>query len=54
MKYGPIQQWVDEIIRLHQDYRQDTFIFWPEAGNQLLQIEAFAQEVAPAVREALE
>jgi alkanesulfonate monooxygenase SsuD/methylene tetrahydromethanopterin reductase-like flavin-dependent oxidoreductase (luciferase family) len=51
--YGSIRQWVDQIVRLYREYRQDTFIFWPVAGNQLVQIEAFAQEVAPAVKEAL-
>jgi alkanesulfonate monooxygenase SsuD/methylene tetrahydromethanopterin reductase-like flavin-dependent oxidoreductase (luciferase family) len=51
--YGPVQQWVDEIVRLYHDYRQDTFIFWPVAGNEWLQIEAFGREVVPAVKEAL-
>lgn len=51
--YGPVQHWVDEIIRFYHDYRQDTFTFWPVAGNELLQIEVFAKEVVPAVKEAL-
>lgn len=51
--YGPIQHWIDTIVDLRQNYRQDTFIFWPVAGNEGLQIEAFAQEVVPAVKEAL-
>ena len=51
--YGPVQTWVDEILRFYHDYRQDTFIFWPVGGNTLIQIEAFAKEVAPAVRAAL-
>ena len=37
----------------YEDYGQDTFNFWPVAGNVAVQIEAFAQEVAPAVREAI-
>jgi alkanesulfonate monooxygenase SsuD/methylene tetrahydromethanopterin reductase-like flavin-dependent oxidoreductase (luciferase family) len=48
--YGSVEHWVEQIVRLYQDYGQDTFIFWPVAGNQLIQIEAFAREVVPAVR----
>lgn len=51
--YGPVQHWVDEIVRFYHDYRQDTFTFWPVAGNERLQIEGFAREVVPAVKEAL-
>jgi alkanesulfonate monooxygenase SsuD/methylene tetrahydromethanopterin reductase-like flavin-dependent oxidoreductase (luciferase family) len=52
--YGPVQKWVDEILTFYHDYGQDTFVFWPVAGNERLQIEGFAQEVVPAVRAALE
>jgi hypothetical protein len=51
--YGSVEDWTDRIVQWRQEYRQDTFIFWPVAGNQRVQIEAFAQEVVPAVREAL-
>lgn len=51
--YGSVQDWVEKIIYWYKSYRQDTFIFWPVAGNQLVQLEAFAQEVVPAVKEAL-
>ena len=51
--YGPVQAWVEQLVRLYRDYRQDTFIFWPVSGNRLVQTEAFAQEVVPAVRDAL-
>lgn len=51
--YGPVQHWVEELVRLYHDYRQDTFIFWPTAGSQLLQLETFAREVVPAVKEQL-
>lgn len=47
---APVGEWVDRIITWHQDYRQDTFIFWPAAGNKVRQIEAFTQEVIPAVQ----
>jgi alkanesulfonate monooxygenase SsuD/methylene tetrahydromethanopterin reductase-like flavin-dependent oxidoreductase (luciferase family) len=50
---GPAQHWVETIVRLYRDYRQDTFFFWSVAGNELLQIEAFAREVAPAARAAI-
>jgi alkanesulfonate monooxygenase SsuD/methylene tetrahydromethanopterin reductase-like flavin-dependent oxidoreductase (luciferase family) len=51
--YGPVEHWVERLVELYRDYRQDTFIFWPESGNRLLQMETFALEVVPAVREAL-
>ncbi len=51
--YGPASAWVAQILRFYHDYRQDTFIFWPVAGDELAQIEVFAREVVPAVREQL-
>lgn len=51
--YGPVEHWVEQLVRLYRDYRQDTFIFWPVLGNQPVQIEAFAREVVPAVRAVL-
>jgi hypothetical protein len=42
---------VDQLVELYTDYGQDTFNFWPVSGNQLVQIEAFAKEVMPVVRE---
>lgn len=50
---GPVSYWVDELVRLNREYRQDTFLFWPTEGDPVEQIERFAQEVVPAVREAL-
>jgi alkanesulfonate monooxygenase SsuD/methylene tetrahydromethanopterin reductase-like flavin-dependent oxidoreductase (luciferase family) len=50
---GDIQYWIERILNWHQEYRQDTFIFWPIGENALVQIEAFAQTIAPAVKEAL-
>ena len=50
---GDIQYWIERILSWHQEYRQDTFIFWPIGENALVQIEAFAQTIAPAVKEAL-
>lgn len=48
---GPVAYWVEELVRFSRDGRQDTFIFWPVAGDDLAQVDAFAREVAPAVRE---
>jgi alkanesulfonate monooxygenase SsuD/methylene tetrahydromethanopterin reductase-like flavin-dependent oxidoreductase (luciferase family) len=51
--FGSVEHWCNEIVRLYRDYRQDTITFWPVAGNELVQIEAFAAEVVPAAREAI-
>jgi alkanesulfonate monooxygenase SsuD/methylene tetrahydromethanopterin reductase-like flavin-dependent oxidoreductase (luciferase family) len=51
--YGPPQVWVDEIVDLYENYRQDTFIFWPAGEGKDVQLEGFAREVIPAVGEAL-
>ncbi|HML21923.1 MAG TPA: LLM class flavin-dependent oxidoreductase [Aggregatilinea sp.] len=51
--YGTVNDWIEELVHYYRDYRQDTFLFWPVAGDELRQIEVFAQEVAPAVREAV-
>ena len=50
---GDAARWIEAILEWHDDYRPDTFIFWPVAGNQTVQIEAFASDVVPAVREKL-
>jgi alkanesulfonate monooxygenase SsuD/methylene tetrahydromethanopterin reductase-like flavin-dependent oxidoreductase (luciferase family) len=51
---GPPQHWIETIVRFYRDYRQDTFMFWPIGGDELAQVEAFAREVAPAARAAIE
>jgi alkanesulfonate monooxygenase SsuD/methylene tetrahydromethanopterin reductase-like flavin-dependent oxidoreductase (luciferase family) len=48
MLQGPVDQWTEELTELAVTYRFDTFIFWGEGDGQL---QRFAQEVAPAVRE---
>ncbi|HBY96800.1 MAG TPA: LLM class flavin-dependent oxidoreductase, partial [Chloroflexi bacterium] len=50
---GPPAYWVDEIERYYRDLRQDTFIVWPVAGDEVLQVQAFANEVVPAIRERI-
>jgi alkanesulfonate monooxygenase SsuD/methylene tetrahydromethanopterin reductase-like flavin-dependent oxidoreductase (luciferase family) len=47
---GPVQYWVDELTRLVVEVGMDTFIFWP-ADDRMRQIELFAAEVAPAVKD---
>jgi alkanesulfonate monooxygenase SsuD/methylene tetrahydromethanopterin reductase-like flavin-dependent oxidoreductase (luciferase family) len=47
---GPATQWVENLAEVALSYGFDTFIFWGEGGNQL---DRFAQEVVPAVREQL-
>ncbi len=51
--YGDAEYWAERMIRWYQEYRQDTFIFWPTEGDALAQIEAFAHRVIPAVKDAL-
>jgi alkanesulfonate monooxygenase SsuD/methylene tetrahydromethanopterin reductase-like flavin-dependent oxidoreductase (luciferase family) len=47
---GPVEYWVDELTRLAVEIGMDTFIYWP-ADDRLRQMERFAAEVVPAVRE---
>ncbi|TCP47367.1 luciferase-like monooxygenase [Tamaricihabitans halophyticus] len=49
---GPTRQWVDQLTELVLEYGMDTFIFGTE-GDDLNQITTFAEEIAPAVREAV-
>ena len=51
---GPAAFWVETLVRLHHDYRVDTFNFWPGNADVISQFERFANEVAPAVREAVD
>jgi hypothetical protein len=46
---GPVDYWVDELMRLAVEIGMDTFIYWP-ADDRLTQLERFAAEVVPAVR----
>lgn len=52
---GPVVKWVEQLSRLALDLAVDTFIFWPpgEPEEQIRQIQTFAGEVVPAVREAV-
>jgi alkanesulfonate monooxygenase SsuD/methylene tetrahydromethanopterin reductase-like flavin-dependent oxidoreductase (luciferase family) len=46
---GPASQWVDDLRRLNEDYRFDTFIFWGD-GDADEQLRRFAEDVVPAAR----
>jgi alkanesulfonate monooxygenase SsuD/methylene tetrahydromethanopterin reductase-like flavin-dependent oxidoreductase (luciferase family) len=50
---GPVDHWVEELVKLGRDLRFDGFVAWFDHEDQLAQTERFATEVAPAVREAL-
>jgi len=47
---GPVDYWVDELTRLVVEVGMDTFLYWP-TDDRLRQLERFAAEVVPAVRE---
>jgi alkanesulfonate monooxygenase SsuD/methylene tetrahydromethanopterin reductase-like flavin-dependent oxidoreductase (luciferase family) len=49
---GPAAQWVDQLTHFAVELGMDTFMFWP-TSDPIQQIEIFASEVAPAVREAV-
>jgi alkanesulfonate monooxygenase SsuD/methylene tetrahydromethanopterin reductase-like flavin-dependent oxidoreductase (luciferase family) len=49
---GPVQHWVDELVRLTVEVGMTTYIFWP-THDQIRQIETFAAEIVPAVRAAV-
>lgn len=50
---GPASDWTRELSRLVLDTGFDTFIYWPREEH-VNQIERFASEVVPGVREAVE
>ena len=49
---GPASKWVEQLSRFALELGMDTFIYWP-AEDHVRQIELFADEVVPAVREAV-
>ncbi len=50
---GPAALWTETLISYYRDLRLDTFIFWPAGGQHERQIRAFAEEIAPSVRQAV-
>jgi len=49
---GPVEHWVEELTRFAVEFGMDTFIYWP-SEDHVRQVELFAGEVVPAVREAV-
>jgi alkanesulfonate monooxygenase SsuD/methylene tetrahydromethanopterin reductase-like flavin-dependent oxidoreductase (luciferase family) len=49
---GPPAHWIEELTRFVLELGLDTFVFWP-AGEPIGQIERFAAEIVPGVREAV-
>ena len=49
---GPVEHWVEELARFVLELGFDTLIFWP-GEDQIAQLERFAGEVIPGVREAV-
>jgi alkanesulfonate monooxygenase SsuD/methylene tetrahydromethanopterin reductase-like flavin-dependent oxidoreductase (luciferase family) len=49
---GPAERWVETLTSLYTDSQMNTFVFWP-SGDRERQSRVFAEEVVPAVREAL-
>jgi len=49
---GPVEQWVEQLTELVLVYGMDTFVFGP-AADPVAQVERFAAEVAPRVRDAV-
>jgi alkanesulfonate monooxygenase SsuD/methylene tetrahydromethanopterin reductase-like flavin-dependent oxidoreductase (luciferase family) len=49
---GPASKWVEQLTRFTLELGMDTFIYWPSEDRER-QVELFANEVVPAVREAV-
>ncbi len=49
---GPASRWVETLTGFALEHGMDTFIYWP-SGDHERQVEAFAGEVVPAIREAV-
>jgi alkanesulfonate monooxygenase SsuD/methylene tetrahydromethanopterin reductase-like flavin-dependent oxidoreductase (luciferase family) len=49
---GPASKWVEQLTRFALELGMDTFIHWPSEDRER-QVELFASEVVPAVREAV-
>jgi alkanesulfonate monooxygenase SsuD/methylene tetrahydromethanopterin reductase-like flavin-dependent oxidoreductase (luciferase family) len=51
--HGPADHWVETLTEFAVDVGFDTFVFWPQS-DPADQIERFATEVVPAVRDAVD
>jgi alkanesulfonate monooxygenase SsuD/methylene tetrahydromethanopterin reductase-like flavin-dependent oxidoreductase (luciferase family) len=50
--HGPADHWVEAVTEFVLELGFDTFVFWP-VSDPLVQVERFASEVVPGVREAV-
>lgn len=50
---GPVSKWVETLTGFALEHGMDTFIYWPSQDHER-QVEVFADEVVPAVREAVQ
>ena len=50
---GPPQRWVDDVTALVVERGMDTFVLWPDEADVTGQLRRWAEEVVPAVREAV-
>jgi len=49
---GPASRWVETLTGFALEHGMDTFIYWPSEDRER-QVEIFASEIVPAVREAV-
>ena len=49
---GPVSKWIETLTSFALEHGMDTFIYWPSQDHER-QVEVFADEVVPAVREAV-
>lgn len=49
---GPVERWVRTLTTLHREHQMNAFVYWPSRDRER-QSQVFAEEVVPAVREAL-
>lgn len=49
---GGVSKWSEQLTRFAVELGMDTFVYWP-SDDRVEQVERFAHEVAPAVREAV-
>lgn len=49
---GPVEHWIETLTGFAIELGFDTFIFWP-GGDAPRQVERFAEEVVPGVRDAV-
>ena len=50
--HGPVEHWIEALTGFAIELGFDTFVFWP-SGEAPNQVERFAEEVVPGVREAV-